>query len=50
MADNLEQLSKRQLIELVHQLIGRVEALERENARLELRTQKGFSRTFGETE
>jgi len=34
MADNLEQLSKRQLIELVRQLIGRVEALERENARL----------------
>ncbi|MCH7808187.1 MAG: IS66 family transposase [Planctomycetes bacterium] len=41
MADNLEQLSKRQLIELVRQLIGRVdwlqarvEELERENARL----------------
>jgi transposase len=41
MADDLEQLSKRQLIELVRQLIGRIEPLqvrieelERENARL----------------
>jgi len=34
MADNLEQLSKRQLIALVRQLIGRVEAFERENAQL----------------
>jgi Family of unknown function (DUF6444) len=34
MAKNLEQLNKQQLIELVRQLIGRVEELERENARL----------------
>ena len=34
MAENLKQLSKRQLIELVRQLIGRVNQLERENARL----------------
>ncbi|MGK2956059.1 MAG: IS66 family transposase [Solirubrobacterales bacterium] len=34
MADDLQQLSKRQLIELVRQLVGRVEQLEREIARL----------------